>query len=247
MIDDPYQVLGLERGASDEEVQKSLAAAWQKSTTPMPTPATQKLPGRCRKSTPPMSKLRIPLRPVHPAMAAALTPAALATARTPLRYLWPVAAAAAPAGTPVPHHRGPGCLPLHSIWPLPGGPQRPGRDQTRDGQWSLPQRPGQRRRRQPGHRSGAHPPRRLHGTRQHPVSAGPHHPWSRGGAPIAARPAPTAASAAWGTCACPCACAGAPSGASAPGAEGKICFELPSKDFWQEIGDSSDFLPDFSL
>ena len=56
-------------------------------------------------------------------------------------------------------------------------------------------------------------------------------PWRRAEPPTAARPAPTAALAAWGTCACPYACAGAPNGASAPGAEGeayhKIIFSEP--------------------
>ena len=194
-----------------------------------------------------MSKLRIPLRPVHPAMAAALTPAALATARTPLKIsLASGGKAAAPAGTPVPHHRGPGAYRYIQYGRFQEALNALAGTQTRDGQWyylSALANDGA------GNRVTA-----LEHIRR-AVSMEPDNTLyqqvlttlEQGGAPIAARPAPTAASAAWGTCACPCACAGAPSGASAPGAEGKICFELPSKDFWQEIGDSSDFLPDFSL
>ena len=211
MMEDPYQVLGLERGASDEEVKKAyrrLAKKYHPDANPGDAEAARK-----------MQEIN----------------AAYEQIKNP-----PQSGGAGYGGGTYTGGAGYGSDPYEDIfgqWRRQQRQQEPqfhttqaqaayryiqyGRYQealnaldgapTRDGQWyylSALANDGA------GTSAGPYPWSRttLCTSRSSP-------PWRRAEPPTAARPAPTAALAAWETCACPYACAGAPNGASAPGAE----------------------------
>ena len=218
MMEDPYQVLGLERGASDEEVKKAyrrLAKKYHPDANPGDAEAARKM----QEINAAYEQIKNPPSPAEPATAAEPTPAAQAMAVTPTRT-----SLASGGGSSASRS-------LNSTRPR----LRPPTGTSNMAAIRKPSTPWTER-----------PPGTANGTTSAPLptmapatgsppwstSAGPYPwsrttlctsrsspPWRRAEPPTAARPAPTAALAAWETCACPYACAGAPNGASAPGAE----------------------------
>ncbi len=84
MMEDPYQVLGLERGASDEEVKKAyrrLAKKYHPDANPVDAEAARKM----QEINAAYEQIKNPPSPAEPATAAEPTPAAQAMAVTPTR------------------------------------------------------------------------------------------------------------------------------------------------------------------
>ena len=175
MMEDPYQVLGLERGASDEEVKKAyrrLAKKYHPDANPGDAEAARKM----QEINAAYEQIKNPPSPAEPATAAEPTPAAQAMAVTPTRTS--LASGGGSSQQEPQFHTTQAQAAYRYIQygryqealNALDGSAHPGRPMV------LPQRPCQRWRRQPDHRPGAHPPGRIHGAGQRSVPAGPHHP-----------------------------------------------------------------------
>ncbi len=176
MMEDPYQVLGLERGASDEEVKKAyrrLAKKYHPDANPGDAEAARKM----QEINAAYEQIKNPPQSGGAGYGGEPYTGGAGYGSDPYEDIFGQWRRQQRQQEPqFTHDPGSGRLPVHPIWPLSGSPQRPGRSAHPGRPMVLPQRPCQRWRRQPDHRPGAHPPGRIHGAGQRSVPAGPHHP-----------------------------------------------------------------------